>query len=365
MIPFNELKKQFADIDEEIRQAVTEVLDSGWYILGGQGRAFESEFADYLGAGHAVGVGSGTDAIQIALMGLGVGTGDEVLVPANTCVPTVCGIASTGATPVAVDVCADTLTISPDAIQNAVTPAAKAIVPVHLYGHPCDMDPILEIASANGLLVVEDCAQAHGSMYKSRKCGTLGDAAAFSFYPTKNLGAYGDGGAVVVNDSSLAKRLKMIRNYGEEKRYHHTIKGVNSRLDEIQAAILRVKLRYLDTFNDERRRLAGVYHAALANAPVVLPPEAPWAYHNYHLFVIRSPQRDALQKHLLDNEIQTLIHYPIPVHLQDGYRDIFGRNEGDFPITEKACDEVLSLPLYPGLSGEDIQKIAGVLSGGL
>ncbi len=357
MVPFVELKSQFRSIETELRAAIDGVLESSWFIMGKQLEAFEEEFAQYLGTRHAVGVGSGTEAIHLALRALGVQQGDEVITAANTCVPTVCGISATGATAGLSDVDPKTLTLDTGSFETVATERTKAVVPVHLYGHPCDMDPILEVARRHGIAVVEDCAQAHGAEYRGKRCGTLGDAAAFSFYPSKNLGAYGDGGAVVTDDEALAQEVRMLRNYGEEKRYHHGTKGFNSRLDEMQAAILRVKLKHLDAWNDARRECAMAYGERLAGLPVTLPHEAEWARHNYHLFVVRSPERDELMAHLKERGIGCLIHYPIPVHLQGAYEDL-GLGRGTFPVAEKACDEVLSLPIYPELSIEAIDQVA-------
>jgi len=252
------------------------------------------------------------------------------------------------------------LTLDPAKLEAAITPKTKAIVPVHLYGHPCEMGPILSIASAHGITVVEDCAQAHGAEYMGKRCGTFGAAAAFSFYQSKNLGAYGDGGAVTTNDTAVDARLRMLRNYGEETRYHHTTKGINSRLDEMQAAILRVKLRHLDAWNDARRERAARYIEQLKGLPITLPTEAPWARSVQHLFVIRSPQRDALQAYLKERNITTLLHYPIPIHLQKAYADL-GYAAGTFPVAEKACNEVLSLPMYSELPFDHIDRICDAI----
>ncbi len=358
MIPYVELKSQFKSIEAEVRAAIDEVLESSWYILGAQVKAFEEEFAAYLGAKHAVGAASGTDAIQLALMACGVGPGDEVITVANTCVPTVCGISNSGADVALVDVCPDTLTMDPARLESAITSKTKAIVPVHLYGHPCDMDPILDIAKTHDLVVLEDCAQAHGTEYKGRRCGTIGHAAAFSFYPSKNLGAYGDGGAVVTQDPAIAEEVRKLRNYGEERRYFHSVKGINSRLDEMQAAVLRVKLRHLDEWNEARRERARIYDETLTCPEVTLPVEATWAKHIYHLYVIRSPRRDALQAHLKEQGVGSLIHYPIPIHKQGAYSEL-----GDecFPKTEKACSEVLSLPMYPELDVGDLFRVTEII----
>lgn len=362
MIQFGDLALQVKSIEGEIRSVVDRVLARGWFILGEETRQFEEEFAAYLGARFAVGVASGTDAIHLALRAVGVRPGDEVITVANTCVPTVCGIIASGATPRLVDIDAGTMSMDIRNLESAITLHTRAVVPVHLYGHPCHMDPILAIARRHGLKVVEDCAQAHGSMYKGRKCGTFGDAAAFSFYPSKNLGAFGDGGAVVTSDPEVARQARLLRNYGEERRYYHTSPGFNSRLDEIQSAVLRVKLRYLDAWNVARRERAATYARALSEcAHLRLPDEAEYAESNYHLFVVRSTERDAIREHLRKNEIVTLIHYPIPIHLQEAYKPM-GYREGDFPDSERACGEVLSLPLYPELPLSAIERIADCIN---
>lgn len=357
MIPFLEFHSEFRRLETEIRAAIEEVLQAGWYILGKQLEAFESEFAKYLGVKHAIGVASGTDAIHLALAALGIGPGDAAIAPANTCVPTVTGIALSGAEIQLADIDPVTFTLDIDSVERAITPKTKAIVPVHLYGHPCDMDPLRAIADRHGLVIVEDAAQAHGARYRGRCCGALGDAVAFSFYPTKNLGAYGDAGAVTTDDDGVAERLRRLRNYGEDRRYHHSCRGVNSRLDEMQAAILRVKLRHLDEANQARRERAATYTQALAGTALTLPSEASWAWHNYHLYVVRTPARDALAAHLRQHEIGTLMHYPVPVHRQEVFLGL-GYPEGAFPEAERACNEVLSLPLYPDLPVADIFRVA-------
>ncbi len=357
-IPFGELSTQFAAIEGEVREAMDRVFARGWYVLGEEDRAFEKAFAAYLGAAHCVGVGSGTEALHLALLAVGVRPGDEVVTAANTCVPTVCAITATGAVPRFADVDEATLTLDPAALAEAVTERTKAILPVHLYGHPCDMDPIREIAGAHRISVIEDCAQAHGSAYRGRACGTLGDAGAFSFYPSKNLGAYGDGGAVTVGEAGLAERLGQLRNYGQSERYIHVIKGCNSRLDELQAAILRVKLKYLDTWNGARAERAAAYGEALAGLPLRLPETADWATVNHHLYVVRTDRRDALLEHLANDGIGALIHYPVAAHLQPAFRDL-GYKAGDFPVAERACKEVISLPLYPEMPMAHIVTVAG------
>lgn len=352
MIPFVELHSQFRQIEDEVRSAIDRVLQRSWYVLGEEGAAFEREFAAWVGTAHAVGVGSGTEAIHLALRAAGIGPGDEVITVANTCVPTIAGIGASGATPVLVDAHSDTLTLDPALLASALTSRTRAIVPVHLYGHPCDMDPIMAFAAEHELVVVEDCAQAHGARYKGRACGTLGHLAAFSFYPSKNLGAYGDGGAVTTSDPALDAALRKLRNYGEETRYHHVVPGINSRLDEIQAAILRVKLPRVAGWNERRRALACSYDDGLSGLPVATPPRAVWADSNHHLYPVRLARREELQSFLRDRGIQTLMHYPIPVHLQPAYANL-GYRRGAFPVSERACDTVLSLPLYPEMEQGD------------
>ena len=357
MIPFGELKSQFLSIEPEVRAAIDDVLESAWYIFGKHCKAFEEEFAAYVGTAHAAGVGSGTEAIHIALVAVGVRPGDEVITVANTCVPTVAAISAAGAVPALVDIDPATMTLDAASLDAAITPRTRAIVPVHLYGHPCDVDPILEVANRHGIPVVEDCAHAHGTEYRGRRCGTFGAAAAFSFYPSKNLGAYGDGGAVTTNDAALDAAVRRLRNYGEETRYHHATQGFNSRLDEIQAAVLRVKLGHLGAWNQARRERAARYIRLLEDLPITVPVEAPWARHSFHLFVIRSARRDDLQAHLGKRGIATLLHYPIPIHLQPAYAGLH-RPRGSFPQAERACDEVLSLPMYAELPFEHVERIA-------
>ncbi|MEW6380871.1 MAG: DegT/DnrJ/EryC1/StrS family aminotransferase [bacterium] len=364
-IPFFELNQQYLSIQEEIDQAVARVLKSGWYILGKELEAFETEFAAYCQAGSCVGVASGTDAIRLALTACGVGAGDEVITVPNTAVPTVVAIVLAGARPVLIDIDPETFTMDPEKLKaylEAQTPPlkAKAVIPVHLYGQAADMGPILETARLYGLRVIEDACQAHGAEYCGARVGTLGDAGCFSFYPTKNLGGYGDGGMVAVNDDRLAVQLRMLRNYGEEKKYYNTVHGCNSRLDELQAAILRVKLRHLDAWNNRRRSLAGLYRTLLSDTGLTLPVEAPCARHVYHLYVVRSPERERLRQRLADNGIFTSIHYPLPVHYQKAYQWL-GYTRGDFPVSERFSSEILSLPLYPELTDEHIEYICRII----
>jgi dTDP-4-amino-4,6-dideoxygalactose transaminase len=363
MIPVCDLRRQYHSIEPEIDEAVARVLDRGWFILGEEVAAFEDEFAAYCEASYAVGVASGTDALHLALRAVGAGPGNEVITVANAGVPQTVAIELAGARPVFVDVEAETLNMDPTLLESRITPRTRAILPVHLYGQPADLDPILEIASRHGLAVVEDAAQAHGALYKRRRVGALGHIGIFSFYPTKNLGAYGDGGMVVTNDPALAERVRLLRQYGWEKQYTSTLRGVNSRLDELQAAILRVKLRHLDEWNARRREIAARYDELLAGSGVVTPVEQPYAHHVYHLYVIRTPQRDALRACLREAGVGTSIHYPLPTHLQEAYRDL-GLGPGSLPLTEQAADEVLSLPMFPELTEEEQEVIGQAVSGG-
>lgn len=353
-VPFLDLRAQHLPHASEIEAAIQRVLYRGWYLMGEELSGFETEFAAWTGVEHVLGCASGTDAITLALRGLGVSPGDEVVTVANTCVPTVAAIRNAGGTPVLVDVDAKTLTMDPAALAGALTPKTYAIVPVHLYGHPCDMDSILEFARVHELHVVEDCAQAHGARYRGRRCGTMGHAAAFSFYPSKNLGAYGDAGAVVTDNENIASRARKIRVYGESERYYHDLEGINSRMDEIQAAILRVKLTWLDESVDERRAIAKKYDELLSESAVTPVGEAEWGESAYHLYVIRTERREKLQAFLRERGVGTLIHYPVPIHLQEAYR-FLPYEQGSFPVAEAAAKEVLSLPLYPGLT-EDAQE---------
>ncbi len=347
---------QYRAHKDEIDAAVRGVLDKGWYILGDEVRSFEVEFAAHVGVAHALGVGSGTEALHLALAACGVGPGEEVISVSHTAVATIAAIELAGATPVLVDIEPDYYTLDPGKLAGALTKRTKAIIPVHLYGHPADLEPILEFARRHGLRVIEDCAQAHGARYRAKQVGAWSDIACFSFYPTKNLGALGDGGMVTTNDRELAQRLGLLREYGWAQRYVSHIAGWNSRLDEIQAAVLRVKLRYLDEDNAKRCVLAEKYQSALSHAAVTLPETRPGAAHVHHQFVIRSARRDLLQAFLKQQEIQTLVHYPVPVHLQPAYRGRLA-DAGSLPETERAAREVLSLPLYPELSEEDLLTV--------
>lgn len=356
-VPFGDLRRQYRTIRAEIDAAVRRVLERGWFVLGQEVQSFELEFAEYLGAKHVVGVGSGTEALHLALLAIGIGPGDEVITVANTCVPTASAISLVGAKPALVDVDPASFNLDPAKLEAAITPRTRAIIPVHLYGQAADMDPILQIARRHNLAVIEDAAQGHGATYRGKKLGTLGHIGCFSFYPSKNLGACGDGGAIVTNDDQLAERARMLRNYGERQRYFHKIKGSNSRLDEIQAAILRVKLRHLDSWNKRRRQIADLYNREITNPMIKKPAEMSYGSHNYHLYVIRCERREELQQHLADRGIKTLIHYPIPIHLQEAYSDLNHRR-GDYPVAEKCADEVLSLPIFPELSDQEAHYVA-------
>lgn len=360
MIPYLDLSRQYLSIKHELDSATSAALASAHYILGPQGAAFEEEFAAFCGTRETVGVGSGTEALHLALLAAGVGREDEVITVANSAIFTALAISFTGARPVFVDIDPVTYTMDPARIEERLSPRTRAILPVHLYGHPADLNPILHLAEQHNLVVIEDCAQAVGAEYGGRRVGALGRMGCFSFYPTKNLGACGDGGAVITDDPELARRLRLLRNGGQTERYHHLIKGFNSRLDEMQAAILRVKLRYLDAWTERRRQLAAEYNRLLQGCPVALPIEAEASKHVYHLYVIRSDRRDELQRFLAENGVQSLIHYPIPIHRQPAYADL-GVDEGSLPMAERSANEVLSLPLYPEFSQEELETVVSAV----
>jgi len=352
MVLFNDFSKDPLFFKKEISAAIQKVLDSGWFILGKELENFEANFAGYIGARYCIGVASGTEAIALALMAMNIGPGDEVITTNLTAFPTITGILQSGATPVVVDIISSTGLIDYQKIQNKVNQKTKAIVPVHLYGQSCNLDEIKLIAAQNNLVIVEDCAQSTGAIYNGLKCGAIGDCGAFSFYPTKNLGAFGDGGAVTTNNEEVFVRLKSLRNYGQTKRYHHDTNGINSRLDEIQAAILNVKLKFLDQMNQERQEIASVYRNNLQTVKCL--KEEKYGKHANHLFVVKSKNRDKLLEHLHENEIQSLIHYPIPVNRQMAF---LGQKDEIFENSDKFADVILSLPIYPGLSKNDINKI--------
>jgi dTDP-4-amino-4,6-dideoxygalactose transaminase len=346
---------QYLSHQAEINAAIAAVLDGNRYILGPQTQAFEQEFAAYLGVSHAVGVGSGTEALHLALRACHIGAGDEVITVSHTAVATVSAIELAGAMPVLVDIDPATYTIDPRLIERAITPRTKAIIPVHLYGGAAHLQPIVDLARTHHLKLIEDCAQAHGAREADRVVGSIGDVSCFSFYPTKNLGAIGDGGLVATNDPEIAENLNLLRQYGWRERYISEVAGWNTRLDELQAAILRVKLRYLDEDNDKRRALAASYAEQLAGV-VTTPIERADTRHVYHLYVIRHPQRDALMAFLRERSIGTAIHYPVPIHLQPAYRGRLG-DSGSLPETERAAREIVSLPMYPELSEQAVQTV--------
>lgn len=354
-VPLVDLKRQYTSLEKDILDSMGEVLRSSSFILGPAVEKFENEFAHYCGAEHTVGVASGTDALLLTLKALDIGDGDEVLTVPNTFMATVDAIVRAGARPVFVEIDKDTYTIDVNQIEAKITKKTKVLLPVHLYGQPADMDKVLEIAKHYSLFVIEDACQAHGARYKNRRVGSLGDAGCFSFFPSKNLGAYGDGGAVVTNNQELAEKIKMLRNYGQKRKYFHEFVGYNSRLDSIQAAILSIKLKHLDRWNNLRKQHADAYRELLAGTrEIVLPVEAPDRTHVYHLFVIRTPRRNALLEHLVSKGINCGIHYPVPIHLQHAYR-LLGYHKGNFPATEQYADEILSLPMFPELTNDEIK----------
>ena len=359
-IPFLDLREPYREVQREIWQALEQVFATGVFILGENVATFEERFAAYCGTRYGIGVGSGTEALYLALLACGVGPGDEVITATNTDVPTVSAIWQTGAKPVFVDIDRDTCILDPQKLEEKITLRTRVLLPVHLYGHPADMDPILDIARRHHLMVIEDACQAHGAEYKGRKVGSLGDLGCFSFYPTKNLGGYGDGGMIVTSHAEMADTLKLLRNHGQRDRYTHVRKGLTSRLDELQAAMLLIKLVHLERWNEQRRAMAQYYHELLADSDVSTPMEAAYARHVYHLYVVRGKRRNELQAFLSSQGIGTLVHYPTPVHLQEAYKSL-GVAQGSFPIAEQYADEVLSLPMYPGLQKEHIERVCRAL----
>ncbi len=362
-VPFLDLKSINGEFRDEFHAALDRVLDSGWLVLGQEVDAFEREFAAYCGVDHCIGVGNGLDALHLVLRAWGVGPGDEVIVPSNTFIATWLAVSYAGATPIPVEPDGSTTyNIDPERIEAAITQRTKAIIPVHLYGQPADMDPIMEIANRYGIKVLEDAAQAHGARYRGRCAGGLGHAAGFSFYPGKNLGALGDGGAVTTNDPELADRMRVLRNYGSRIKYQNEVKGFNSRLDEIQAAFLRAKLQMLDKDNARRREIAAMYRSGLEGHEIELPLVPAWADPVWHLYVVRSSRRDALQQRLDAAGVGSLIHYPIPPHMQGAYRDEFSSWSGS-GMAEQLANEVLSLPIGPHLTDEQVNIVINVCAG--
>lgn len=360
MIPLVDLKAQHDSIRAALDDAVADVIDRSSFIMGPQIKEFEAAFAQFCGCSYAVGVSSGTSALFLAMAACGVGPGSEVITIPHTFIATAEAATALGAKVVFVDIDPATYTMDTSKLGDAITERTRAIVPVHLYGHPSDMDAILDVARKRGIKVIEDCAQAHGAQYKGRKVGTLGDVGCFSFFPAKNLGALGDAGAVTTNDPEIARRISLLRNHGREGKYEHEYAGYNERIDTLHAAVLNVKLPHLDRWNEARRSHAALYNELLASAGVTLPSEMPWARHVYHLYVVRCRQRDELQKHLQECGIATGVHYPIPLHLQPAYANL-NYGVGDFPETEKAAKEILSLPMYPELTDAQVERVSSAI----
>lgn len=360
MIPLLDLKAQYRTIKSELDAAVIRVLESAQFILGPEVAAFEKEFAAYCGAAEAVGLNSGTSALHLALLAAGIGPGDEAITSPFTFVATAAAIVYTGARPVFVDIDPASFNMDANRLEAAITPRTRAIVPVHLFGQPTDMHAIMDVARRHRLVVIEDAAQAHGAEYRGRRVGSIGEMGCFSFYPGKNLGACGEGGAVVTNNAAYAHKIRMLRDWGSEKKYLHEIKGYNYRMEGMQGAILRVKLRHLETWTEARRAHAVRYSELLADCGVRLPQAMPYARHVYHVYTIRASDRDALRADLQQREIHTGVHYPLPVHLQPAYKDL-GYRRGAFPVAEQAAAEVLALPIYPEMTGAQLEEVAAAL----
>jgi dTDP-4-amino-4,6-dideoxygalactose transaminase len=363
-VPFGDFQAHVAALRPEIVEAMTRVLDSGRFILGPEGDAFEQELATALEARFAVGVGNGTEAIQLALEALGVGAGGEVVTSPLSAAFTALAVLRAGARPVFADLDPVTLNVSPEAVARAMTPRTRALLPVHLYGHPVDLDPLLALAQRSGVPLVEDTCQAIGARYKGRSVGALSGIGALSFYPTKNLGAFGDAGAVITNDDGVAEKVKRLRNGGQRERYHHDMAGINSRLDEVQAAVLRLKLRHLPAWTERRQALARRYRDGLTGTGLGLPTEQPYATAVWHLFVVRHGDRDGLARRLQERGVGTLVHYPIPLHLQPAFAHLGGR-AGDFPVAERAAEEILSLPLYPEMTDAQADTVVDAVKAAL
>lgn len=356
MIPFVDLKAQYQSLKKEMDKAILDLVGSTQFILGEDVTLFEQEFSKYCDVKHTVAVSSGTEALILALRALEIGPGDEVIVPANTFIATALAVSYVGATPVLVDADDQNYNMDPEHVVRAITPKTKAIMPVHLYGQPADMSLLLKIAKEHKLFVVEDACQAHGAEYKGKRVGGIGDIAAFSFYPGKNLGAYGDGGAVTTNNKKLFDRVTLLHNYGQKIKYHHLVKGTNSRLDTLQASILRVKLPHLDRWNSRRQEIARMYSQGLANLPVTLPAIDKNSTHVFHIYAILTPKREKLQKHLQENGISAQIHYPVPIHLQKAYAELL-HGKGDFPVSEYLANHELSLPMYAEMTDTQVQVV--------
>ncbi len=358
MIKMFDLARDHEGIKSKLLEIAERVLTNGEFILGRAVKAFEESFARYIGVKYAIGVGSGTDAIKIAGLAWGLTRGDKIVTTPNTYIATAMALSLHGIIPVFCDIEPKTYNMDANRLEETVKreKGIKLCIPVHLYGHPCHLDETLDICRRHGVGILEDACQAHGSLYKGQKVGSFGDVSAFSFYPTKNLGCYGDGGMMLTNSDAVYEQALMLRNHGQKDRHVHIMEGYNSRLDELQAAILGYKLERLDEWNDRRREIAGWYRRGLEDAPVVLPEEEPWACHVYHLYIIRAKERDPLMKHLADKGITTLIHYPTPIHLQEAYRSL-GYGKGSFPVAEQAAGEIISLPMYPSLTEEEVQYV--------
>ncbi|MGH9496437.1 MAG: DegT/DnrJ/EryC1/StrS family aminotransferase [Candidatus Sulfotelmatobacter sp.] len=363
-VPYLDLKAQYRSIKPEIDAAIARVLESGQFVLGPEVAGFEQDFAACCESSECIALNSGTSALHLALLAAGVGPGDEVVTVPFTFVASIAAILYAGARPVLVDIDPRSFTMDPAQIEAAITPHTKALLPIHLYGQPADMDPILEIARRRGLVVIEDAAQAHGAKYKDRRVGSIGDMACFSFYPGKNLGAYGEGGAVTTSNPEYARTIRMLRDWGQDSKYHHVLRGYNYRMEAFQGAILQVKLRHLDAWTQARRAAVEKYNELLEDSGVERPVEMPWAYHVFHVYTLRSDDRDGLQQALTAAGIQSGIHYPIPAHLQPAYADL-GYGRGDFPHSEKAGGEVLSLPLYPEISDAQLEAVSRVVQAGV
>lgn len=360
-VKFNSFEVMHNELHDKLVNDFHRVLDKNWFILGDEDKKFEKEFAAYCDSKYCIGCGNGLEALHLILKAYSIGVDDEVIIPSNTFIATALAVTYVGAKVVLVEPKIEDYTINPDLIEEKITDKTKAIMAVHLYGHPCDMDPIMELAKKYNLKVIEDAAQAHGALYKGRKVGSLGDAAGFSFYPGKNLGALGDGGAITTNDEQLAKKVKALANYGSQVRYHHIYQGTNSRLDEFQAAFLSAKLPYLDKWNDERNKIANLYLKNINNPKVKLPSIKNYAHHVWHIFAVRVEDRDRFAKYLEDCGIQSIIHYPIPIHLQECYKDL-NIDKGALPICEEISNTVLSLPMYYGLTDEEINYVINVIN---
>lgn len=356
-IPFVDLSAVHRSLEPELLEVFTRVLQSSAFVLGPEVKQFEQAFAAYVGTEHCVALTNGTAALHLTLLALGIGPGDEVITVAHTFIATAEAISAVGARPVFVDIDPVSYTMDPDALARAITPRTRAILPVHIYGQTADMDSILEVANRRGIPVIEDACQAHGAQYKGHRAGSLGAAGCFSFYPGKNLGACGEGGAVTTDDPELAHRIRMWRDHGSTEKYVHRFAGLNMRMDGVQGGVLAVKLKHLDRWNEQRRQAAVQYAEALAGTDIVLPAEMPWGQHVYHLYVIQSDDREALRHRLHEAGIEAGLHYPIPLHLQEAYRSL-GYQRGSFPVTEKLASRLLSLPMYPGISSEAVARVA-------